>query len=144
MFTILHWITVHTHRNLDNGHLSQANANGCVLTHWFDVLPKNSAWDMMHDLVYCHDEATNHQLPTAAAFWITWIVSLEECSSLTQNMMLIHCSTCSVILNVTATQYTCSLNGVYCSHWLVQWSHHCSCMCIPVHSPWLPGYMDVV
>ena len=24
-------------------------------------------------------------------------------------------------------------------HWLVQWSHHCSLMCIPVHSPWLPG-----
>ena len=28
-------------------------------------------------------------------------------------------------------------------HWLVQWSHHCSRMCIPVHSPWLPGYIDV-
>ena len=50
---------------------------------------------------------------------------------------------CSVILNTMATQYTCSLNGTYCPHWLVQWSHHCSCMCIPVHSPWLPGYIDV-
>ena len=30
------------------------------------------------------------------------------------------------------------------SHWLVQWSRHCSCMHIPVHSPWLPGYIDVV
>ena len=28
--------------------------------------------------------------------------------------MQIHCSTHSVILNVTATQYTCSLNSVYC------------------------------
>ena len=27
--------------------------------------------------------------------------------------------------------------------WLVQWNHHCSCMCIPVHSPWLPGYINV-
>ena len=36
------------------------------------------------------------------------------------------------------------LNGVYCPYWLVQWSHHCSCMCIPVHSPWLPDYMYVV
>ena len=35
------------------------------------------------------------------------------------------------------------LNGVYCPYWLVQWSHHCSCMCIPVHSPWLPGYIDI-
>ena len=49
----------------------------------------------------------------------------------------------SVILNAMATQYTGSLNGIYSSHWLVQWSRHCSCMCIPVHSPWLPGYTDV-
>ena len=50
----------------------------------------------------------------------------------------------SVILNVTATQYTCSLNGIYHPHWLVLWSCHHSLMCIPVHSPWLPGYMDIM
>ena len=44
-----------------------------------------------------------------------------------------------LILNVMATQYTCSLNSIYRPHWLVQWSCHCSCMHIPVHSPWLPG-----
>ena len=49
----------------------------------------------------------------------------------------------SLILNVTATQYTCSLNGIYDPQWPVQWSCHCSHMCIPVHSPWLPGYIDV-
>ena len=27
-------------------------------------------------------------------------------------------------------------------HWLVQWSHHCSCTYIPVHSPWLPSYIN--
>ena len=54
------------------------------------------------------------------------------------------CCTCSVILNVMATQYTCSLNGVYCPQWLLQWSHHCSCMHIPVHSLWLPGYINVM
>ena len=32
---------------------------------------------------------------------------------------------------------------VYCPYWLVQWSHHCSHTRIPVHSPWLPGYIDV-
>ena len=69
--------------------------------------------------------------------------SYGGCSSLMQNLMQIHCSTCSVILNVTATQYTCSLNSVYHPHWLVQWSRHCSHMCIPGHSPWLPGYMSV-
>ena len=46
-------------------------------------------------------------------------------------------------LNVTATQYTCSLNGVYCPHWPVQWSCHCSPMHIPVHAPWLPSYINV-
>ena len=67
----------------------------------------------------------------------------EECSSLMQNSMQIRCSTHSVILNAKATQYTCSLKGIYCPHWLVQWSRHCSHMRIPVHSPWLPGYTDV-
>ena len=38
--------------------------------------------------------------------------------------------------------YTCSLNSIYCPHWLVQWSHHSSRMCIPVYSPWLRGYID--
>ena len=28
-------------------------------------------------------------------------------------------------------------------HWPVQWSRHYSCMRIPVHSPWLPGYTSV-
>ena len=49
----------------------------------------------------------------------------------------------SVILNETATRYTCSLNGIYHPHWLVQWSHHCSCVRIPVHSPWLLGYIEL-
>ena len=111
---------------------------------WFNVLQKNFAWDMMHKRVSCHDEAANHQVPIAVAFWISWIVSTEECSSLVQNLMQIDCCIRSVTLNGTATQYTCSLNSVYHPHWLVQWSHHCSHMRIPVRSPWLPGYIDVV
>ena len=35
-----------------------------------DVSPKNSARDMMHEQVCCHDEAANHQLPIFTAFWI--------------------------------------------------------------------------
>ena len=62
---------------------------------WFDVLSKISASDMMHEQVHCCDEAANHQLPIAAAFWIIQIVSMEECSSLMQNLKHIHCSTCS-------------------------------------------------
>ena len=77
------------------------------------------------------------------AFWIIWIVSFEECSSLTQNVMQICCSTHSVILNAMATQYTCLFKSVYWPLWLVQWSCRCSHKCIPVHSSWLPGYIDV-
>ena len=96
--------------------------------------------------VCCCDEAANHQLSIYMAFWIIRIVSMEECSSIMQNLMQIHCSTFSVILNVTATQHTCSLSGVYWPHWLVRlvhWSRHCSCARIPVPSPWLPGYINV-
>ena len=98
---------------------------------------------MEHEQVHCHDEAVHHQLPIAVAFWIIRIVPTEECSSFTQSVMQIHCSICSIILHVTATQYTCSLKGVYHPHWLIQWSRHCSHMCIPVHSPWVPGYITV-
>ena len=80
----------------------------------------------MHEWVSCCDESANHQLPTASAFGISQIVSTEECSSLTQSLMQICCSTCSVILYETATQSTCSLNGIYRPHWLGQWSRHCS------------------
>ena len=37
---------------------------------WFDVLPKNSAWDVMHEQACCCDEAANCQLPIATGFWI--------------------------------------------------------------------------
>ena len=116
------------------------------LSHLGDLMfcQKTSAWDLMHEQVHCHDEAANHQLPIAAAFRIIWIVSKEECSSLTQNLMHIRCSIGSFIWWVMATQYTCSLQGINCPHWLVQWSCHCSHMCIPVHFPWLPGYTDIV
>ena len=99
--------------------------------------------DVMHEWAHCCGEAANHQFPIAAAFWFIPIVSQEKCSSLTQNLIQIHCSPCSVILSMTATQYTCSLNGMYCPYWLVQWSRHHSHMHIPVHSPWLPDYIEV-
>ena len=96
---------------------------------WLDFLPKNSAPDVMHEQVHCCDEAANHQLLIAVAFWVIWIVSAGECSSLMQNLPQICCSSCSVILNAMATQYTCSLSGIYHPDWLVQWSHLCSHTC---------------
>ena len=60
---------------------------------WFDVSLKNSARHLMHKWSRCHDEAANHQLPTAAAFFVIQIVSAEECSSFTENLMQIPCFT---------------------------------------------------
>ena len=105
---------------------------------------KNPAQDVLCELVHCPDEAVNHLLRTAVAFWIIQVVFMEECSSLTQNWVHMHCFPRSVILNAMVTQCTCSLTSVYCHLWLVQWRRHCSCMHIPVHSPWLPGYIDVL
>ena len=111
---------------------------------WFDVSPKNSPWDTMHEQVHRCDEAANHRLPIVAAFWIIQIVSTEECSSLSQNLMQIPCSTLCHFECDGHTQCTCSFNGFYCPQWLEHWSHHCSHMCIPVHSPCLSGYTDIV
>ena len=80
----------------------------------------------MHKRVHCCDEVASHQLHIAVAFWIIWIVCTEECSSLMRNLMQVHCSMHSVILNVMTTQYTWSLKGVYHPHWLGRWSHHYS------------------
>ena len=79
---------------------------------------------MMYKLVYCPDEAANHQLQIAVAFWIIQIVSTEDCLSLTQNLMQIPSCTCSVILNKMVPQYKCSPTGIYHSH-SVQWSCRC-------------------
>ena len=98
---------------------------------------------MMQAVTCCRDEAVSHHLSIAAAFWIIWIFSKEECSSLMQNLGQFRCSMPSVILNAAATQYTRSIKGVHRPHWLVQWSHPCSYTHIPVHSPWLPGSIHV-
>ena len=80
------------------------------------------SWDsVMPEQTCCRDEAASHQL-SMTGLLTHRIVSVEEYSNLTQNLMQIHWSTCSVILNVTATQYTCSLDGVYCPHWPVKLS----------------------
>ena len=113
---------------------------------WFDVSPKNFArhWEWAHWagtlLWWSCQSAVAHScslLNHPNSF------CAEECSGMMQNLMQICCSTRSVILNAMATWYTCSLNGVCHPHWLVQWTHHRLHMGIPVHSPWLPGYMGV-
>ena len=51
-----------------------------------------------------------NQMPIAADFWIIWIVSMEECSSLMQNLMQIHCC--------THCHFECDSHTV---HMLTQW-----------------------
>ena len=116
---------------------------------WFDISQKNCEWDPMHEQVHCCDESANHRLPIVTTFWIIQIVSKKECClwgggklSLMQNLKQIHCSSHSVVLNAMAIEYICLLKGIYFPYWLVQWSHHCSCICIPIHSPWLPSYIS--
>ena len=68
------------------------DSNGAKSPGWFDVLPRISARDVRHDQMHSHSEAANHQLPRAADFQIIRILSTEECSSFTQNLMQIRCS----------------------------------------------------
>ena len=129
--------------SVGNSQKSQGTKSG--LSHLGNLIfCKNLCTRHGYEQMCCCFGAANHQLPIAVALWIIQIVSAEECLSLKQNLMQIHCSTCSVILDAMATQYTRSLNGIYCPHWLVKWSHHCSLMHIPVRCPWLPGYISVV
>ena len=94
--------------------VSSLGYSGAESPGWFDVLPKNSAWDMMHEWVCCRDEAANHQLPIAPTFWIIWIISAEKCSSLMQNLMQSHFSTYSV----SYTHLTLPTNNPWCrSRW---------------------------
>ena len=46
------------------------------------------------------------------AFWIIWIVSTEECSSLTQNLMQIHCYTRSFWMQGRHSPYAQSMESM--------------------------------
>ena len=74
-------------------------------------------------------------------FWIIWILFVEECSSLMQNAHSFLYS----FSHFESGGHTVHMLTWQClpPHWPVQWSHHCSHMCIPVHSVWLPGYIAV-
>ena len=102
---------------------------------------KNSAWDVMHERACC-DEVANHQLPVVVAFW--------NICSFCRGMFTLNTKFDADSLLYLLSHFECvghstwSLNSIYHPHWLVQWSCHCSCMRIPVHSPWLPGYIDTI
>ena len=99
---------------------------------WFDITQK-TALDMMHEQAHYCDEAANHQMPTAAAFWIIWIVFMEECSDLLQNLMQISCSTHSshfewdchtvhifLCTDVAVKLFCKSYNKIIINWWLIQ------------------------
>ena len=114
---------------------------GAESPEWLDVSPKNFIGDVIQEWARSREEAANHLLPRAAA--------LNHMNRFHGGMFKLNTKfdagplLYSLVLNVMATQYTCSLSGIYHPHCLVQWSRQCSRMRIPVHSPWLPGYIDV-
>ena len=56
------------------------------LSHLGDLMfHQKTVQDMMHEWACGHDAAATHQLPIAVAFWVTQIISVEKCSSLTRN-----------------------------------------------------------
>ena len=65
----------------------------------------------MHEQARCRDEAGSYQLPTAAAFWIIRIVSMEECSSLMQNLL-------QDLLLCSLTHFECDSHTV---HIMMKW-----------------------
>ena len=89
---------------------------GCRgLSHLGDLMfCKRTAQNMKHEWACCRDEAAKHQLPIVAAFWVMWIVSMEECSSLTQNLMQMR----SVILPYSLGHFECDGHTV---HMLTRW-----------------------
>ena len=103
---------------------------------WFDVLPKNSAQDAMHEQVCSHDEAANHQLPIAVAFWIFWI-------SFHGGMSKVNTKFDADLLLYSLSHFEC--------HGLTQWSLTPawlvqSSLFTHAHSSpffWLPGYIDI-
>ena len=107
------------------------------------------------DLMFCQKLCTRHDAWAGMVLWWGCQSPVAHCCSLPNHPDSFHRGMFklkakfdadsllySVILNVMATQYTCSLNGIYHPHCLVQWSPHCSRMCIPAHSPELPAYID--
>ena len=73
-----------------------------IWTNW--CFAKNSAqnktaWAGMLSWWSCQSPVAH----SCGLFWTIWRVSAEECSSLMQNLMQIHCSTGAAILNVMAT-----------------------------------------
>ena len=79
--------------------LSNLACGGAKSPGWFDVLPKNSARDVMHERAHYCDEAAIRQLPTAVAFWmfklnakfdadwLLYLLSHFECDGHTVHML---------------------------------------------------------
>ena len=98
----------------------------------------------MHEWTHCHDEAANHQLLTAAG----------PCTLLCgfcRGRFKLNTKFDADLLLYSLSHFECDDHTVLMlpqqhllSPQLVQWSCHCSRMSIPVPSPWLPGYINVV
>ena len=103
--------------------------------------PQISVRAMMPEQAHCRGEAASHQLPIAAAFWVIQIVSAEECANLSENWMQICCSTQSFWIWWPHSTHAHSMASMAPRTSIVTSSLFM--LCIPVHPPWLPGYVGV-
>ena len=136
---ILVWGKASIHRELNLG------CRGAESPGWLDVLPKKFC--MRRDAWVGALKWWSCQLPVAHSCSL-----LSHLNSFHGGMFKLNPKFDADLLLYSLNHFecdghtvTCSFDGVYCPHWLVQWmtSCHCSHMCIPVHSPWLPGFIDV-
>ena len=92
--------------------------SGAKAPGWFNVSQKNSAGDVMHEWACCRNEAANHGLPIAVAFWIIWIDSAE---------FKLNAKFDANLLLYSLSQFKCNSHTV---HLLTQW-----CLLPPLTSP---------
>ena len=71
---------------------------------------------------------------------------LNHLNSFCRGMFRLNAKLDAGSLFYSLSQFECDGHTVHMlTRWRLtrQWNHHCSHMNIPVHSPWLPGYIDV-
>ena len=105
------------HFNFGKSQKSQGAKSGCRGAEspgWFDVSPKISAGDVMHEWARCWDEAAHHQLPIAVAFWGL----LNHPDSFCRGIFKLHAKFDMVLLLYTLIHFECDGHTV---HRLTSW-----------------------
>ena len=110
---------------------------------WFDVSPKNCS---RHDAWVGMLSWWSFQSPVVHSCCL-----LNQSNSLCRGMFKLNAKFDADSLLYLLSHFECDGHTVHIHAQsiasttpLTSRSRHCSCMCIPVHSPWLPGYISFV